>query len=241
MAQVVPEQHTGRGGVGNDAFAAGLGRLRPDPQRAVRGIDVVGAQRAQLLAAQRRVIGQRQHQPVADRLATEHLQQLQPLALGRDPRQLDHPRHQRPGAAAEVPAGGVAAAADRVGVPQPFLDQEVVEQPHRHQPLLQAWRSTARPPSPARRRWRRGGAVASPAHARTARPASGWRSADRRRRAHRPAGTPPAPARRRRWCVAHGPGWSRCRATRRLVRAGPGRATSPPRSRATGPLTPWCR
>ena len=137
VAQVAPQQHPGRGGVGHDPFPAGLGRLRPDPQRAVRGIDIVGAQRAQFLAAQRRVVGQRQHQPVADRLAAEHLQQPCPFALGRDPRQLDHPRHQRPGAAAELPTRGVAAAADRVGISQALLDEEVVEQPHRHQTLLQ--------------------------------------------------------------------------------------------------------
>jgi hypothetical protein len=40
-------------------------------------VQVTGAQRAQLLPAQRRVISQRQHHPVADRLAAEDLQHPQ--------------------------------------------------------------------------------------------------------------------------------------------------------------------
>ena len=60
------------------------------------GIQVVGAQRAQLLPPQRRVVGQREHHPVADRLAGGTPSSTsQPLLLGRDPRQLDQPRHQR--------------------------------------------------------------------------------------------------------------------------------------------------
>jgi hypothetical protein len=105
----------------------------------MRRVQVIGAQRAQLLPPQRRVISQREHHPVADRLTPEHLQYPQPLGLGRDPRQLNHARDQRPGAmaAAEAPPGRIRTAADWVGIPQPLLHQEVVEQPHRHQPLLQ--------------------------------------------------------------------------------------------------------
>jgi len=137
VAQITPQEHPRRRGVGHDPFPAGFGRLRPDPKCPVRGIEVVGAQRAQFFPAQRRVVGQRQHQPVADRLPAERVQQPCPFALGRDPRQLDHPRHQWPSAAAELPTRGVSAAADRVGISHALLDEKVVEQPHRHQTLLQ--------------------------------------------------------------------------------------------------------
>jgi len=98
----------------------------------MRGIQIVGAQRAQLFAAQRRIVSQRQHQPITDRLQTERLEQPQPLRLSRDPRQLDHPRDQRPGlATAEAPARRVTATADRIGLAHTLLDQEVVKQPYR--------------------------------------------------------------------------------------------------------------
>jgi hypothetical protein len=59
------------------------------------------------------------------------LQYPQPLRLGRDPRQLDHPRDQRPAAmpATEAPPWRIGPAADRVGLPQPLLHQEVIKQP----------------------------------------------------------------------------------------------------------------
>jgi integrase/recombinase XerD len=41
---------------------------------AMRRIQIVGAQRAQLFTAQRRIVSQRQHQPVTDRLQTERLE-----------------------------------------------------------------------------------------------------------------------------------------------------------------------
>jgi hypothetical protein len=102
----------------------------------MRRIEIICAQRAQLLTAQRCVIGQREHHPVTDRLETGDAQDLQPLPLAGDPRQLGQPRHQAPLLAAEPPTRRVLPAPDRVGLAQPFLDQEVVEQPDRHQPLL---------------------------------------------------------------------------------------------------------
>ena len=148
VPQVLRQQHPGRRRVRHHPLPPGLSGLRPHPQRAVRRIEIVGAQRAQLLPAQRRVIGQREHHPVTDRLAPEHPKDPQPLGLGGDPRQLDHPRHQRPAAmpAAETAPGRIRTTADRVGLPQPLLDQEVIKQPHRHQPLLQ--RGVGRAPAP---------------------------------------------------------------------------------------------
>jgi hypothetical protein len=140
VPQVLGEQRPGRRRVRHRPLAAGLGRLRPHPQRPVARVEIIGAQRAQLLPAQRRVIGQRQHHPVADRLAAADLQDLQPFGLAGNPRQPGHPGHQRPppaASAAETPPGRVTAAAHRVGPADPLLHQEVIEQPDRHQPLPQ--------------------------------------------------------------------------------------------------------
>ena len=136
VREVLRQQHPGRGRVRHDALQPVLRRLRPDPKRAVRRVNVVGAQRAQLLAPQRGIVGQRQHQAVARRLTAGLLQQPQPLLLARDPRQPGQPRHQAALRSARPAAGGVTAPAHRVGLAQPLLHQEVVEQPDRHQPLL---------------------------------------------------------------------------------------------------------
>src|SRR6202034_3103321 len=86
------------------------------------------AQAAQLFPPQRRVIGKREHQPLADRLSPEHRQDLQPFGLAGNPRQPDHPRHHPPAApAAETAPGRVTAPAHRVGFPHALLDQEVIE------------------------------------------------------------------------------------------------------------------
>jgi hypothetical protein len=147
VPQVVRQQQPGRRRIRHYPFPPGLGRLRPHPDRPVRRIQVIGAQRAQLFPPQRRVIGQREHHPVADLLGAEDPEHLQPLGFTWDPRQLDHPRHQWPGTpvATEPAAGRIGSAPDRVGVTDALLDHEVVKQPHRYQPLLQRG---VRQPSP---------------------------------------------------------------------------------------------
>src|SRR5262249_3006358 len=65
--------------------------------------------------------------PIADRLGAEDLQQLQPLGLARNPRQLDHLRHQQPRTpAAGLPAGRIGTAPDRIRVTDALLYEKVV-------------------------------------------------------------------------------------------------------------------
>jgi hypothetical protein len=52
VCETVRQQHSGRSRVGHDPLGPILRRLRPDPQDAVGGVEIVGA-RAQLLTAQR--------------------------------------------------------------------------------------------------------------------------------------------------------------------------------------------
>ncbi|MCG0284545.1 hypothetical protein [Streptomyces sp. PSAA01] len=92
-------------------------------------IDVVGPQRAQLLAPQRGVVGESEHHTVADRLAPGHLQYSQPLLFAGDPRQLRQPRHQAALATADPAAWGVATPAHRVRLAQTLFHEEVIEQP----------------------------------------------------------------------------------------------------------------
>lgn len=136
MSQIPRQQHPGRRRVRHHPFQPVLGGLGPHPQRPQCRIQIIGAQRAQLLSAQRRVIGQREHHPVTDRLVAGDVQDVRPLPLTGDPRQLGQPRYQASLLTAEPPARRVPTAPDRVGLPQALLDQEVVEQPNRHQPLL---------------------------------------------------------------------------------------------------------
>jgi hypothetical protein len=125
------QQHTRRRRVRHHALHAVLGVLRLDPQRPPARVDVLGAEQAQLFPPQRRVVGQREHHPVADRLARRDPQDGGPLLLIRDPRQLDQPRDKATLVAAELPPGRVLAPPDRVGVPQPLLDEVVIEQADR--------------------------------------------------------------------------------------------------------------
>jgi hypothetical protein len=64
------------------------------------------------------------------------------------PRQPGQPRHQAALRSAHPAARGVTAPAHRVGLAQPFLHQEVAEQPDRHQPLLD--RGVRQPRIPSR-------------------------------------------------------------------------------------------
>lgn len=93
--------------------------------------------RAQFFAAQCRVIGKGEYYPIADRLGTEDLQQLQPLGLARihgslticGTSSLEPP-------AAELPAGRIGTAPDRIRVTDALLYEKVDKQPDRYQPLL---------------------------------------------------------------------------------------------------------
>ena len=102
-------------------------RLRTHPQSAMRRVQVVAAQRAQLLPPQRRVVGQCEHHPVSDRLLGDHTEQFQPFGLAGDPRQLHHPRHQWACPSTGPPARRITAPANRIRLPHAFFDQEVVE------------------------------------------------------------------------------------------------------------------
>lgn len=99
-------------------------------------VEVVGAKRAQLLAPQGSVIGESEHEAVADRLVTEDGEHVEPLLLGRNPRQLLEARHEPPVASQAVP-GAIAAASDRVRVADTFFDEEVVKEANRDEALLQ--------------------------------------------------------------------------------------------------------
>ena len=131
VPQILRQQHARGRRVRHHPLTAGLRRLRTHPQGAVRRVEIVAAQRAQFLSPQRRVIGQREHHPIPDRLIGEHRQQSQPVGLTRDPRQLHHPRHQRARPPTR-PARRITAPANRIRLPHPFFDQEVVEQSNRH-------------------------------------------------------------------------------------------------------------
>ena len=110
--------------------------LRLDPQRPPARVDVLGAEQAQLFPPQRSVVGQGEHHPVADRLVGSGPQDGGPLPLVGDPRQLDQPRDETPLAATELPARRVLPPPDGVGVAQAFLDEVVIEQADRDEPLL---------------------------------------------------------------------------------------------------------
>ncbi len=125
----------------------------------MRRVQIVAAQRAQLLPPQRRVIGQREHHPVSDRLVGDHAQKSQPFGLAGDPRQLHHPWHQRARPSTGPSAGRITAPTNGIRLPHAFFDQEVVEQSNRHQTLLQ---SRVRQPRPRVQRHHVGAAPTRP-------------------------------------------------------------------------------
>ena len=136
VREIGRQQHAGRRRVRHHALHAVLGVLRLDPQRPPARVDVLGAEQAQLFPSQRSVIGQREHHPVPGRLVRRPPENGGPLPLVGDPRQLDQPGDEAALVAAELPAGRVLAAADGVGVAQAFLDEVVIEQADRDEPLL---------------------------------------------------------------------------------------------------------
>lgn len=131
------QQRAGRRRVRHHPFQPVLRRLRLHPQHPVSRVEIIGAQRTQLLAAQRGVVGDREHQTVADRLLSGDSQDGFPLRIDRYPRQLGQPGDQPALVTARTAAWCVTAPANRGGVPDTFLDQEVVEQPDRDKSLLQ--------------------------------------------------------------------------------------------------------
>ena len=129
MREIRAQQFAADGRVRHHALAPALGGLGSHAQQPVSGIEIVGAQAAQLLAPQSRVVAEGEHGAVADRFAPGRLQDGAPVRLIRDPGQPHLARDQpAPAVAAHAGTGRVAAAADRVGVTQPLLDQVVVEQ-----------------------------------------------------------------------------------------------------------------
>ena len=135
MRQIPGQQLAGDRRVRHHPPTARLRCLRPHPQHPMRRIEIIRREQAQLLAPQRRVVGQREHQPVPQRLPGRDLEHRPPLPVRRDPRQHLEPRHQT--ATTGRPIAGAVAAADRVAVPDALLDDEVVEQPHDRDPQLQ--------------------------------------------------------------------------------------------------------
>lgn len=65
MGEVRGQQDATRLGVRNDAVLVALAGLGPDAQQPVGGLDIACFQRTELLASKRRIVGQRQHAPVA--------------------------------------------------------------------------------------------------------------------------------------------------------------------------------
>ena len=234
--QVGRQQHPGRRRVRHNPLQVVLRRLRPHPQQAARRVQVVGAQRAQLLTAQARrrrparasagcgpARGRRQPGSPATPARWESTAAWSASARDRTdgcPRSL---------------AGG-SGPADRVGLAQPFLHQEVVKQPHWNQPLQD------RGVRQARTGVDRHDIAAPPARARAELPHvdRDVRAASRRPGPYPPArtrpGTRPGPGRTRRPCAAPAPGPPRSPATPPPGRASQGQATclpaSPPRPTA---------
>lgn len=136
MRQILRQHRPGRRRVRHHPLMSVFRCLRSYSQHPPARIQLVGPQRAQLFPPQCRIIGQSEHYPVPRRLGRRHGQDVAPLLFGRDPRQFHQPRHQAALLATPLPSGRIPAASNRIGLPDTFLDQEVEEQPRRHQPLL---------------------------------------------------------------------------------------------------------
>ena len=89
------EQFTAGNRIWNYSFAAPLGGLRANPECTPRRVDVITAETAQFLTPQSSVIGEGQHDAVADRLMAGRRKNRAPVVLVRNPRQLVVPRNQR--------------------------------------------------------------------------------------------------------------------------------------------------
>jgi hypothetical protein len=103
----------------------------------MRGIDVVGAEQAQLLPPKAGVVGEGEHHPVANSLGARHGEDRLPLLVARYPRQPGEPAHDTAIALApERLAWGVPTAPDRVVIAPSLLHEVVVEKPDSDEALL---------------------------------------------------------------------------------------------------------
>src|SRR3954447_6234526 len=96
MQEVVVEQFTTGRRIWNHTFTAPLGGLRTNPECTPRRIDVIAGETAQFLATQPRIVGERQHDAVANWLLAGCGKNRVPVVFVRNPWQLVMPRNQRP-------------------------------------------------------------------------------------------------------------------------------------------------
>jgi hypothetical protein len=134
LAQVGHQQLCGGGAEGHLAGAFRLGRLRSQVDQRPGRFQVLRLQRHQLLAAQRAVVGEGHHQPVAHRLVLARPQDPVPGVLVGNPRRLLHPPHQALLRMAASAAG--LSTPDRAAFPDLFLDREVIED---RNPTIRTW------------------------------------------------------------------------------------------------------
>jgi hypothetical protein len=87
MPEVRLQQSADGSGVGHHAITAALGRLHPNPERSMRGIEVIGPQAAQLLAAQPGFVGEGERKPVPCGLLAGSHEDLLPLLVSGNPGQ----------------------------------------------------------------------------------------------------------------------------------------------------------
>src|SRR5487761_1742729 len=114
-----------------------LGRPRPNRNRPPGRVQIAGGQEAQLLAAQPGVVGEGEHEPVANALLRGHLEKTKPLLLAGDPREAAESRHKTASPlASEGTSWRVATATNGVVVAHSLLDEEIVEEPDARKPLL---------------------------------------------------------------------------------------------------------
>jgi hypothetical protein len=106
-------------------------------QRAVRRVDILRPQQAQLLTTQCSVIRESEHKPITHRFDFGCVENRAPLLVGRNPWEFDEPRDKATFAPpSEELAWRVAPTANWVAIAVRLLDEIVIEQAHGNQPLL---------------------------------------------------------------------------------------------------------
>ncbi len=94
-------------------------------------VDIPCRQQAELLATQPGVIGQGQHDPIAERLRPGRLEQMLPLCVGRDPGQGCKAGHKGVWpSASKATTLRLPASPNRMICSKTLLDQVVVEEPY---------------------------------------------------------------------------------------------------------------
>lgn len=147
--EVAGQRRRGFSGVAHHPRPAPLAGFGADGDEAVGHVEVGYAQGDQLLPAQGAVVGQREHQAVAQPLLGHLGEHTRPLRLGGDAGQPDQPADKAPlhagvlGLAAA--GGGILAARNGVPLPDALVDQVVIPQAHSREPLLQGRVADARP------------------------------------------------------------------------------------------------